>query len=114
MTKALDAFDMHGVVGGDPDSEIVALESRLRVAQLDADVNTLDQLIADELLFTGPDGSLSTKAQDLAAHASAVVRFRAHEPEELRIRRVGEDAAVTALRGSAPSPSRMCGGASTS
>jgi ketosteroid isomerase-like protein len=27
-----------------------------------------------------------------------VVRFRAHQPEELRVRRVGEDVAVSALR----------------
>ena len=81
-----------------PDSEIVALEARLRAAQLAADVGALDALIADELLFTGPDGTLGTKAQDLAAHASGAVRFRVHEPEELRVRRVGPDVAVTALR----------------
>jgi ketosteroid isomerase-like protein len=89
---------MNAVVVGEDDPEIVALESRLRAAQLDADVNALDQLIADELLFTGPDGSVSSKAQDLAAHASGVVKFTAHEPQELRIRRVGSDVAVTALR----------------
>ena len=81
-----------------PDSEIVALEARLRAAQLAADVGALDALIADELLFTGPDGTLGTKAQDLEAHASGAVRFRVHEPEELRVRRVGPDVAVTALR----------------
>ena len=89
---------MRAAVVGAADSEIVALEARLRRAQLDADVATLDRLIADELLFTGPDGQLGTKAQDLAAHGSGVVRFRAHEPEELRVRRVGSDVAVVALR----------------
>jgi ketosteroid isomerase-like protein len=89
---------MNAVLVGEPDAEIVALESDLRAAQLAADVNALDRLIADELLFTGPDGSVGTKEHDLAAHRSGVVRFRAHEPEELRIRRVGTDVAVTALR----------------
>ena len=98
MTRESDAFAMSTVVVGDDDPEMVALESRLRAAQLDADVNALDQLISDELLFTGPDGTVSSKAQDLAAHASGVVRFRTHEPHELRIRRVGSDVAVTALR----------------
>jgi|SRR5688572_15866039 len=83
---------------GAPDPEIVACEARIRAAQLAADVSTLDQLIADELLFTGPDGQLGTKAQDLEAHASGLVRFREHVPEELRIRRVGANTAVTALR----------------
>ena len=89
---------MNAVLVGEPDAEIVALESDLRVAQLAADANALARLIADELLFTGPDGSVGTKEQDLAAHRSGAVRFRAHEPEELRIRRVGADVAITALR----------------
>lgn len=89
---------MAAVLQGAADPEIVALEARLRAAQLEADVGALDRLIADELLFTGPDGRLGTKAQDLEAHRSGLVRFRAHEPEELRIRRVGEDVAIVALR----------------
>ena len=89
---------MEAVLVGPPDPEIVALEARIRAAQLAADVGLLESLIADELLFTGPDGQLATKAQDLEAHRSGVVRFRAHEPEELRIRRVGENVAVSALR----------------
>ncbi len=89
---------MRAALVGPADPEIVALEAQLRRAQLDADVGTLDRLIADELLFTGPDGQLGTKAQDLAAHGSGAVRFHAHEPEELRVRRVGPDVAVVALR----------------
>ena len=82
---------------GPPDPEIVALEARLRAAQLAADVAALDALLADGLLFTGPDGRLATKAEDLAAHAAGAVRIRAHVPRELCIRRVGLTVAVTAL-----------------
>ena len=89
---------MEAVLVGPPDPEIVALESRLRVAQLAADVAALDALVADELLFTGPDGQLGTKSQDLEAHRSGIIRFRGHEPEELRIRRIGPNVAVAALR----------------
>src|SRR5687768_11695701 len=89
---------MEAVLVGPPDPEIAALESRLRAAQLAADVAALDALIADELLFTGPDGQLGTKGQDLEAHGSGVVRFRGHEPEELRVRRVAPNVAVVALR----------------
>jgi hypothetical protein len=92
-------FDrMTAALVGMPDPELVALESRLREAQLDANVPVLDELIADELLFTGPDGRLATKAQDLDAHRSGAVRFRAHEPEELRIRRLDSNAAIVSLR----------------
>ena len=86
------------VLAGPADSEIVALEARLREAQLAADVSTLDALIADDLLFAGPDGRLATKREDLAAHASGAFHFREHVPEELRVRRVASTVAVTSLR----------------
>lgn len=89
---------VQAVLVGVADPEIVACEARLRAAQLGADVVALDRLIADELLFTGPDGRLATKAQDLEAHRSGAVRIREHEPQELRVRRVGAAAAVAALR----------------
>lgn len=86
------------VLAGAADPEIAACEAALREAQLAADVAALDRLIAGELLFTGPDGQLATKSQDLDAHRPGTVRFVAHEPEELRVRRVGPDVAVAALR----------------
>jgi hypothetical protein len=97
MTRS-ELASLQAVLVGPDDPEIVALEADLRAAQLAADVVALDRLIAEELLFTGPDGQLGTKAQDLAAHRSGMVRIREHEPEELRIRRVGADVAVVALR----------------
>ena len=36
--------------------------------------------------------------QDLDAHAAGIVRFRRHEPQELRVRRVGDDVVITSLR----------------
>ena len=96
MSADLDL--VRAALAGADDPEIVELEARLRRAQLDADVAALDALVADALLFTGPDGRLATKADDLAAHGSGAVRFREHRPEELRVRRVGADVAVAALR----------------
>jgi hypothetical protein len=93
-----DFLAMHAILLGEADAELVELEAQLRRAQLDADVAALDRMIDVDLLFAGPDGQLGTKAQDLEAHRSGLVRFRAHEPEELRVRRVGADVAVTALR----------------
>ncbi len=97
---SFDAQPLDDVLVGAPDPEIVELEGRLRAAQLAADVAALDALIAEDLLFVGPDGRLATKSQDLEAHATGVVRFREHVPEELRVRRVGTggSVAVTSLR----------------
>ena len=93
-----DSGSLAAVLVGTPDHEIVELEARLREAQLSANVAELTALIDDDLLFAGPDGQLATKQQDLAAHRSGVVRFREHVPEELRVRRVGLNVAVTSLR----------------
>jgi hypothetical protein len=60
IASAPDLTLITGAVVGDADPEIVALEARLRAAQLAADVAALDALIADGLLFTGPDGRLGT------------------------------------------------------
>lgn len=79
------------------EQRIAALEEELRAAQLASDVAVLDRLISDDLLFTGPDGQLATKADDLAAHRGGVVRMRSHEPREMRMRRVGDDVVVVAL-----------------
>lgn len=94
----VDLERMQAVLVGPADPELIALEARLRAAQLAADVAELDALIAEELLFTGPTGELGTKAEDLELHGSGAVRFREHRPEELRVRRVGSDVAVSALR----------------
>jgi ketosteroid isomerase-like protein len=96
--SGVDVDAMASVLVGASDPEIVAAEAEIRAAQLGADLAALDRLISEDLLFTGPDGQLGTKAQDLEAHGSGIVRFRRHEPEELRIRRVGSDVAITALR----------------
>ncbi|HEX6615297.1 MAG TPA: nuclear transport factor 2 family protein [Gemmatimonadales bacterium] len=93
-----DLSPIGAVLVGEADPDIVALEAQLREAQLSADVAALDRLIADELLFTGPDGRLATKAEDLASHGAGIVRFRQHEPEELRVRPAGDRVRVVALR----------------
>lgn len=92
-----DVAPIAAVLQGPPDAEIVALEARMRDAQLRADVAALDALIADKLLFTGPDGRVGTKAEDLEAHRSGAVRFQSHAPKEMRIRRVGADVAIVSL-----------------
>ncbi|MEP6834132.1 MAG: nuclear transport factor 2 family protein [Gemmatimonas sp.] len=77
---------------------IQQLEDELREAQLSGDVIALDRLIDDVLLFTGPDGSLATKADDLALHRSGAVRFTKHEPTDRQWQVVTPDVVVVALR----------------
>ncbi len=96
--KDIDTSPFDQILVGHADPEIVVLETRIRAAQLNADLTALDDLISDDLLFTGPDGQLGTKAQDIDAYRSGVVKFMEHVPEELRIRRVSADVAISSLR----------------
>jgi hypothetical protein len=55
--------------------EVLEYEERLRAAMLAGDVAELDRLIADDLAFVGPDGTVATKEDDLAGHRSGAIRF---------------------------------------
>jgi hypothetical protein len=80
------------------EATIQQLESELRAAQLNSDVATLDRLIDDALLFTGPDGALATKADDLAMHRDRIVQFTSHEPRQLQWVSVTDAVVVVALQ----------------
>jgi ketosteroid isomerase-like protein len=94
----IDTSALGQVLVGIADQEIVVLKARIRIAQLSADLTALEDLISDDLLFTGPDGQLGSKAQDIEAYRSGAVKFIEHVPEELRIRRVSADVSISSLR----------------
>jgi hypothetical protein len=64
------------------ESEIIAMEERLRQAMLKSDVAELDALIAPKLIFTNYLGQLVSKQQDLDIHRSGVLDFRELLPSE--------------------------------
>jgi len=76
--------------------EISRLEDRLRQAMLTNDVATLDELIADTLVFTMIDGSVLNKEADLAAHRSGDLKIAAMEPSDQHIQIYGDVAIVAA------------------
>lgn len=47
---------------------LTVAERRLQKAQLAGDVDVLDELLHDELVFVGAGGAKLTKAEDLATH----------------------------------------------
>jgi hypothetical protein len=71
------------------DDPILALEEKLRQAQLAGDASALDRLIDDELVFTGIDGRVYTKADDLALHRSGRLRIARMDPAERHVLRLG-------------------------
>jgi ketosteroid isomerase-like protein len=72
-----------------------ASELALRRAQLTSDVSELERLVDDALVFTGPDGAVYGKQDDLEAHRRGLVRITRLEPSEERIQRFGPIAVVS-------------------
>ena len=66
-------------------SQIIAMEERLRQAMLRSDIAELDALIAPELLFTTHFGQLVTKQEDLEAHRSGFFKFTEITPSDRHI-----------------------------
>ncbi|MPZ79286.1 MAG: DUF4440 domain-containing protein [Actinophytocola sp.] len=58
---------------------------RLQAAQLTSDIDALTELIDDEARFTGPDGNLYSKWDDLRAHESGQQVISRVEEEDLRV-----------------------------
>lgn len=75
-----------------------AADRRLQAAQLAADADTLAQLLDDRLVFTGPDGQLYSKEDDLRLQRSGRQRLAEVTEEELAVL-VDGDVGVTWFRG---------------
>lgn len=77
------------------DDEILECEAQIRRAQLTSDVQALERLLDDQLMFTSLDGTIATKADDLALHRSGRLRVTRMEPLEYRILHLGATAVVS-------------------
>jgi ketosteroid isomerase-like protein len=78
-------------------------EIALRQAQLVGDIESLDRLLDDELTFTGPDGLLYGKRDDLDAYRAGAIRITKLEPSEEQVQDFGDIAVVSVrmeMRGS--------------
>lgn len=72
-------------------------EEQLRQAMLAGDVDALDRLIHDKLLFLGPTGAIATKAEDLENYRRGRQRITKVEPRELAIELFGDDIGVVTV-----------------
>jgi ketosteroid isomerase-like protein len=75
--------------------EIIKLEEDLRQAMLVSDVDKLNVLIADSLIFTAYTGIVIDKQTDLNTHRSGLLRLTRLEPSEQRVELYGNFAIVT-------------------
>ncbi|HEU5031540.1 MAG TPA: nuclear transport factor 2 family protein [Spirillospora sp.] len=83
MLSAAD--DSEGMSNRDHTESLRDAERRLQAAQLASDVDALTELIDDQAWFTGPDGGLYSKQDDLSAHQTGHQVLSRVEEEELRV-----------------------------
>lgn len=76
---------------------IVELEERLARAMRTSDVPVLDELLADDLVFTNHQGLIVTKQEDLAVHRSGLLKLESLSMSDRSIRRIGH-VAIVAVR----------------
>jgi hypothetical protein len=77
-----------------PKAQVVASEKSLLKAMRTNDVELLDTLLHDELLFNGPNGETATKAADLANYRSGNINLHAVESSDQLLSVIGDDVVV--------------------
>ena len=80
------------MVGEDP---ILVYEAALRQAQLGGDVEALDRLLDDSLVFTTLEGTVVGKADDLSIHRSGRLKISRMDPSDRHIVRLGSTVVVS-------------------
>ncbi|WP_103670442.1 nuclear transport factor 2 family protein [Pseudanabaena sp. BC1403] len=79
------------------ETQIINLEERLRQAMLASDVSILDELLAPEIIITNHLGQLLKKQDDLAAHASGLIKISDLKPSEQHIQ-IHREIAIVSVR----------------
>jgi ketosteroid isomerase-like protein len=83
--------------GGNAEQQIKKFTNELRVAQLKADTNTVEQLYADDYAAIRGDGTVQTKAQEIESLKSGALTYDKIDVQDLKIRVYGNTAVVTNL-----------------
>ncbi|BBD70881.1 hypothetical protein NIES4072_73590 [Nostoc commune NIES-4072] len=75
-------------------AQVIDNEKKLLLAMKTNNVELLDQLLHDELLFNGPSGETATKAMDLENYRSGNINLHTLESSDLMLNMVGDDVVV--------------------
>lgn len=77
------------------DNVIIEAEEKLRLAMLNSNLDTLDKLLAPELIFTNHLGQVSSKQNDIDAYRSGIFNISTLTSEELQIQTINNIAIAT-------------------
>lgn len=91
----LSPLSFDAVSDGEARQEILQLERRYIQAHLERDVDTLDEILADEFTIRGRWGRGTTKARRLALLENPDFMFEAIKTSNVRVKVDGDSATVT-------------------
>ena len=95
FTVAVHAQTSAQTQAGSVEQELIKLETEWSNAWVKPDIAFLDQILADDWVFTDPDGNVLTKAQDIAAIKSGEYVFTSAVADEMKVRVYGNAAVVS-------------------
>ncbi|MBD2415726.1 DUF4440 domain-containing protein [Nostoc calcicola FACHB-389] len=75
-------------------AQVIDNDKKLLSAMKTNNVELLDQLLHDELLFNGPSGETATKAMDLENYRSGNINLHTVESSDLMLNMVADDVVV--------------------
>ena len=75
--------------------EIIALENRRFEAMIKGDVNALEEILADDLIYTHTTARLDTKTSFIEAISSGRSNYQSFERDDVKVRQFGGTAVVT-------------------
>lgn len=77
--------------------EIITIENQLIEAIKTSDINSLDRMLHDELLFIAPNGQTVTKEMDLASHRSGQMEVEQLIAHFESVKILGDNAVVVVV-----------------
>jgi ketosteroid isomerase-like protein len=77
------------------EQELLKANQEYDTALLRGDTVALDQLYADEFVYTNPDGEIRNKAQQLAFTRSGDLKFESAQSSDVKVRVYGKTAVMT-------------------
>lgn len=77
--------------------EILQLENRLYKAMKESDLNVLDELLHDDLLFVLPSGDTITKEMDLNTYREGILKIKDLNPTVEKLNMIDDLALITLM-----------------
>jgi Domain of unknown function (DUF4440) len=95
VAVALFACSSNAMAQGSTAKELIELENRFNEALVRADIGVIEEIEANDLIFTGADGLVTSKADEIQSLKSGDVKFESINMTDTRVQDYGDVGVVT-------------------